>query len=93
MLWSDGGGKAMAARKPIHGAAPVARFLLNLPRFAPAEFAFRLSHVNGRPALLLYDGQRPISVITFAVLAGKISHFQNILNPDKLGQIPALAAL
>ncbi|MCB0017484.1 MAG: RNA polymerase sigma-70 factor [Anaerolineales bacterium] len=93
VLWSDGGGKAMAARKPIHGATPVARFLLNLPRFAPADFAFRLSHVNGRPALLLYDGQRPISVITFAVLAGKISQFQNILNPDKLGQIPALAAL
>ena len=93
VLWSDGGGKAIAARKPIHGAAQVARFLLNLQRFAPAEFAIRQSHVNRQPALLLYDGQRPLAVITFAIQEGKISQFQNILNPDKLGQIPALAAL
>jgi RNA polymerase sigma-70 factor (ECF subfamily) len=93
VLWSDGGGKVMAARKPIYGAAKVAQFLLNLQRFAPAAFAARLGHVNGRPALLLYDGQRPISVITFAIHEGLISQFQNILNPDKLGQIPPLAVL
>ena len=93
VLWSDGGGKVVAARKPIRGATQVARFWLNLQRSAPDDLAIRQSHVNGRPALLLYDGQRPISVITFAIHEGQISQFQNILNPDKLGQIPALAGL
>ena len=90
ILWSDGGGKALAARKPVNGAAQVALFLVNLNRFTPEAFAFRLSSVNGLPSLLLYSGQEPISVITFAVQDGAITQFQNILNPDKLVGIPKL---
>ena len=55
-LWSDGGGRVVAARNPIHGSDRVARFLLGIMREAPAGLVFRRLPVNGRPGLVGAEG-------------------------------------
>ena len=88
ILWSDGGGKVVAARKPVMGAEKIALFMINLRKLAPDHFSMRVASTNGLPSLILYSGADVLSLITFAVRAGRIIQFQNILNPDKLERIP-----
>ena len=90
-LWSDGGGKVVAARNPIHGADRVARFLLGIAREAPPGFVLRWLPVNGRPGLVGYfaDG-RPQSVVTLDVAQGSIRAVMLVVNPEKLQNVPPL---
>ena len=74
--------------KPIEGAEKVAIFMNNLRKLAPAQFSMRVESANGLPSLLLYSGDIVLSIITFAVRDGRITQFQNILNPDKLKGMP-----
>jgi len=85
--WSDGGGKAVAARRPIRGAAAVARFWLALSRKAPSDFSLTLEEVNGSPAFLLWIGDSLLSVVTFEVIGDHIQGLRNVMNPDKLAYI------
>ncbi len=84
-LWSDGGGKARAARNPIHGADNVARFLLGTIRKAPPGFAVRPARINGSPGLVGYFGDgTPQSVATFETAGGRIAAIRIVVNPEKL---------
>jgi RNA polymerase sigma-70 factor (ECF subfamily) len=57
--YSDGGGKARAALRPVHGADAVARFMLGLARKEPEAAAqIEVADVNGAPALVQRDGAR-----------------------------------
>jgi RNA polymerase sigma-70 factor, ECF subfamily len=55
VLYADGGGKALAALEPLHGATPIARFMAGVAqvRRAIGEFETRLVHVNGQPGRVL----------------------------------------
>ena len=85
---SDGGGRAIAARHPLHGAPRVARTLIAL-----AKKGSRLGgtgmivDVNGQPGLLL-EAPDDRSVFAFAVDAGRITEIDIIRNPDKLARVP-----
>lgn len=84
--WSDGGGKARAALRPLYGRDKVARLFLGLRRFEPTEgVRVDIQDVNGAAAIVVraQNGQ-PIMVITLEVGDGLIRAFRNILNPDKL---------
>src|SRR5712692_8015086 len=85
--WSDGGGKALAARRPIYGAEAVARFWLALARKAPADLTVTLEEVNGGPAVLLWVGGELLSVVTFEVTDRRIAGIRCVLNPDKLAYL------
>ena len=85
--WSDGGGKAVAARRPINGAAAVAQFWLALSRKTPSDFSLTLEEVNDTPAFLLWIGDSLLSVVTFEVIGERIQGFRNVLNPNKLAYI------
>ena len=90
-LYSDGGGKARAARNPIHGAEKVARFFAGILSKAPPEFLVRRATVNGRPGLIGYFGDgRPHSVTTLDVVGGSIRAVHLVVNPDKLRGIRPL---
>jgi RNA polymerase sigma-70 factor, ECF subfamily len=90
VLYTDGGGKAKAARKPVSGAARVARliaFATGKNRAAglyTAEFAT----VNGQPGRLLRhrDGT-VIDVLTIDVVDGRIQTLRIVRNPEKLGHL------
>ncbi|HEX5598806.1 MAG TPA: RNA polymerase sigma factor SigJ [Micromonosporaceae bacterium] len=90
--WSDGGGKARAARNPIRGAEKVARFFVGIhraygrgPRFLPTE-------LNGQPAYLIDHNVRRYAIL-IAADAGLISDVYVIANPDKLRLLGGLAGV
>ncbi|MGQ0600760.1 MAG: RNA polymerase sigma-70 factor [Anaerolineales bacterium] len=89
--WSDGGGKATAARKPVYGAEQVARFMLGLMKTLPRALIPQFVTLNGQRSLVLYhpNGQ-PYDVMWFDLADGRIHGLYSILNPDKLRGIPPL---
>ena len=90
-LWSDGGGRVVAARNPIYGADRVARFFLGLMREVSPGFVFRWLPVNGRPGIVTYfpDG-RPQGVATLEAADGSIRAIRLVVNPEKLENVPSL---
>ncbi len=86
VMYGDGGGKAPAARTPIHGREQVARLLRGLVRQFPRWASeIRSSQVNGQPGVLAYDhGGNLVGVMAFDVLDGQVQAIRSVINPDKL---------
>jgi RNA polymerase sigma-70 factor (ECF subfamily) len=95
----DGGGKAPAAARAIHGRGRVARTLVAglraLARFG--GYTLRREELNGQPGALFLDRDgRLISVLTLDVADGRIQGLNAVVNPDKLrhlGPVGDLRAL
>lgn len=87
VLYSDGGGKATAALKPIVGADRVVRFLMGILRKSAAPLVIRPLRANGSlGVLVLVDGQ-PTQLLTVALQDGRLREMQIMANPDKLAII------
>ena len=92
-LWSDGGGKVSAARRPIFGCDQVVQVMIGIRRTAPAmgydmnQIGFQIVDVNGEPALALRISGRVDSIYTFEFTDGAIKALRIIRNPDKLRYI------
>ncbi|MGH3328356.1 MAG: RNA polymerase sigma-70 factor [Streptomycetales bacterium] len=88
-FYADGGGKAPAIRRPMHGVVQVARFLVGLNRQA-ARFDVQVEPVqaNGQPAarLLVADGAL-LGVMSVEVVGGRVAAVRNQINPGKLGHL------
>jgi RNA polymerase sigma-70 factor (TIGR02957 family) len=94
----DGGGKAPAAPRAVHGRARVARLLIGgLRAIARFGFTTRREEVNGQPGALFFDPEgRLISVAILDIAEGQIQGVSGIVNPDKLrhlGPVGDLRAL
>jgi RNA polymerase sigma-70 factor (ECF subfamily) len=90
ILYSDGGGKVIAARRPIAGAARIARFMAGVTRGQTrvGPFESRLVHVNGRPGRMLRADDGSVwSVLSIDVVGGRIQTVLIVRNPDKLGHL------
>jgi RNA polymerase sigma-70 factor (ECF subfamily) len=84
-LVSDGGGKALAATRPVLGADRVAKFLLGYARKAHyGESDLRLVTVNGMPGLLMRHPLAGNGTYSFDIVDGRISEIYVVRNPDKL---------
>lgn len=83
-LWSDGGGKARAARHPISGALKVARFLLGIRKNATPDDTWGYTTANGDPAIVVAREGKPFSVMVLQISDGGIIALRSVLNPDKL---------
>jgi RNA polymerase sigma-70 factor, ECF subfamily len=91
-LWSDGGGKAVAARRPLIGRDQVLNFLVGLRRTAQRaglthEVSLRIEDVNCEPALVVRVRQRLESIFVFSIDDDAISAIRVVRNPDKLAHI------
>jgi RNA polymerase sigma-70 factor (ECF subfamily) len=92
-FWSDGGGKVLAARRPIFGRDQVVSLLLGFRRTAPAigvpleSVTLDIVEVNGEPAVLLRVAGRLDGVYVMAVEEGAITAIRVVRNPDKLTYI------
>jgi RNA polymerase sigma-70 factor, ECF subfamily len=87
IFYSDGGGKASAARKPLVGAARIARALAGITRkeLRQQRFESRLVRVNGQPGRMLRTpGGAVWSVLSIDVADGRIQSVRVMRNPDKL---------
>lgn len=87
IAWSDGGGKVVAARRPISGADAVARFWLALAKKTPANFVITFEEVNGSLAVLMWMSGSLFSVTTFDIMSQHIQSIRSVMNPDKLAYI------
>ena len=82
----DGGGKAPAIARPLHGPARVARFWSNLFRQGRRLGVYaEAARVNGQPGAVIRaaDG-RIVSVMALDIADGKVTEIRSIVNPDKL---------
>jgi RNA polymerase sigma-70 factor (ECF subfamily) len=91
-MWTDGGGKVSAARRPLVGRPEVLNFLVGLHRTAIASghydgASLTLQEVNGEPALIISVANRLESVFVLSVTDGRISALRVVRNPDKLQYI------
>jgi hypothetical protein len=91
-LWSDGGGKATAARRPLIGRDQVLRLLIGLHRTADAagyrsDVSLRIEDVNAEPALLVYLGGRLDAVFVFSITSDVVNAIRIVRNPDKLARL------
>jgi RNA polymerase sigma-70 factor (ECF subfamily) len=86
----DGGGKAPALARPLHGRAPVARTLMGWLSHETRLPGIRLrpTEVNGTPGAIVFDAQeRVIGVTVLEIAGGQIKAIRSIANPDKLSHL------
>ncbi|MDN5918045.1 MAG: RNA polymerase sigma factor SigJ [Pseudonocardia sp.] len=81
---SDGGGQVSAARRPVHGADRVARFVLGLAAKLGADQRLEVVAVNGITGFAVLEGDRPTVVASLVVHGGRIRRLDFVLAPDKL---------
>lgn len=82
VAYSDGGGKARAARRPVVGAGAVLAFFGALRHHHDVRVERRVE-VNGHPGALLRFG-RQHQLLTVAVRGSRVAEVHSIMNPDKL---------
>jgi RNA polymerase sigma-70 factor (TIGR02957 family) len=96
-LVADGGGRALAPRRPVRGAEKVARFLIAVAteertarflRSVEAEPSLdvrvHLAHINDGPGVVVSAGGRPISALVLDVAGGLVRTIHLVANPEKL---------
>ncbi|MCL4297301.1 MAG: RNA polymerase sigma-70 factor [Anaerolineae bacterium] len=83
-LWSDGGGKASAARHPVVGKERIARLLLVSYRKRPDNADIELAEVNGVLSILYRVADQVIGVMSFGGNETGITDIWTVWNPDKL---------
>lgn len=90
ILYSDGGGKVTAARKPIYGANKIARFMVGIQKQKgegqTVDIIFR--DINGDPGMVIYLDNKLFNVWSFHVEKNAIQNIFVVLNPDKLQHLP-----
>ena len=88
VLTSDGGGRISAARRPVHGADRVARFLIGVAgRITPGQRVLPRV-VNGGPGFMVLDGSTAILIGSITVDGGRVQRVDLVLAPEKLPRGP-----
>ncbi len=99
VFWGDGGGKAPAILRPLHGGAAVARFMSGLVRRGEAlGIGLQSTLLNGDPGLLTIgrSGEVLGALALELDAEGRVVGLRNQINPDKLrhlGDVGDLNAL
>ncbi|MBX3024041.1 RNA polymerase sigma-70 factor [bacterium] len=85
VLVLDAGDKPGALRRPLHGATPIARVLINVLRtVGPAGGEVRPATINGLPGFVRFQEGRAQGVLALGIAAGRIQALFSITNRDKL---------
>lgn len=100
VLLTDGGGKASAVPRPLHGSARVAKVLVGFARLPVARtWRWRPARVNGLPAFLVVDeaaGGCLVQAVLPTPAADGSGRFGTVYvqrNPDKLRALAAACGL
>jgi RNA polymerase sigma-70 factor (TIGR02957 family) len=87
VLRGDGGGKAPALARALHGRTKVARTLVGGVRTLTrvAGFNTRREEINGQPGALFFDRDGGLlAVMVLDIADGQIQAVSSVANPDKL---------
>lgn len=93
VAYADGGGKAFAFPRPVHGREKVARLLQ--AGAAQGErlgvVAMRLAEINGQPgALFLDDDDMAIAAVSLDIVDRQVQSLHAVSNPEKLEHLRAM---
>jgi len=89
-FWGDGGGRVVAAKRPVLGRDAVINLLLGIRRTAPAagvpldRISLDIAEVNYEPAMLVRVDGRLDSVYVCSVAEDAIVGIRVVRNPEKL---------
>jgi RNA polymerase sigma-70 factor (ECF subfamily) len=89
-LISDGGGKAIAALRPIYGAAKVVRFFIGVSKnYNADDFTFEFCWYNDAPTIVVRQLGTVGVFATFSIEVddGRIATIYSMRNPDKLDRV------
>ena len=86
VLHTDGGGKALATKKPVVGAAAVAQFIIAVTR-TRLDLSVHETELNGMPGLVLKAVGRPVVAILIDTDGERVQSVFAVANPDKLKAI------
>ena len=78
----DAGGIAPRARPPVEGAKAVAAQILE--RGTPFAAYARPAIVNGNAGVIVIPREKPVAVVGFSVVGGRIAEIDVIADPAKL---------
>ena len=85
VYYADGGGKTVAALRPIFGIERVGKLLESLINKAWNEdIKVSLGNVNGRTGIIFQDAHGLKGVVGFNIKQDKIKEIYFVVNPDKL---------
>ncbi|HZS21507.1 MAG TPA: RNA polymerase sigma-70 factor [Pseudonocardiaceae bacterium] len=84
VAWADGGGKAVAARRPVHGGPRVARYLAGWMSREVPGVRFVVTEVNGQPGILGAVGEQLLFAALLSLAGGQVTAVHTVVNPDKL---------
>jgi RNA polymerase sigma-70 factor (ECF subfamily) len=84
-LVSDGGGKAVAARRILHGAERIAQLFTMVFRRNAPRMQRRLVRINGELGFATFFRGKLHSVTTIDTDGERIYAYYTVANPDKLG--------
>lgn len=87
ILYSDGGGKASAAPKPIYGAKQIRKFINSVSNNLTPNYKLQETHINNCPGLVVLHNEVPAYVWTFSIDHGRIDRIYVMANPDKLQNV------
>ncbi|MEF3112338.1 RNA polymerase sigma-70 factor [Streptomyces chrestomyceticus] len=93
VVLSDGGGKVVAARRPVTGRTEVARFVLGVYRTATAATRAEPATYNGMPAARFVTDGGLDWLVAFEIHDGRITGLYGVRNPDKLHRADAVRTL
>lgn len=82
--WADGGGKVVAALRPIIGQELVTRFFLHMMRAWTAEMSGTMAWLNGEMGLIIRQNGQVTLALLLETGDGLIQRIHLIRNPDKL---------
>jgi RNA polymerase sigma-70 factor (ECF subfamily) len=84
-LYSDAGGKAPAALRPVAGRDKVARLITGLTKKGIQGIrAVRTAQINGSPGFIIERESGDIFTVAFDFRDGLIANIYLVINPDKL---------
>ena len=89
-FYGDGGGKAQAFPRPVHGGEHVARLFAGIfDQGHKLNGAWRFAFVNGQPGMLAFDANGGlITVMALDIAAdGLVKAIRSIVNPDKIAHL------
>jgi len=90
VLHGDGGGKAIATKKPVAGSLAVARFIIAVTRTVPDGASLEEIELNGTPGLVVRAEGRPVVAILIDTDGERIHSVFAVANPDKLDSLSVL---
>lgn len=87
--YSDGGGRALAARIPVIGRTRVAKFISAFASHFWVDVSYRPAELNGQAAVILTKGGADFTVVSLSASTEGIDQITWMMNPEKFTALPA----